>query len=364
MLRQSRLASGLLFAALAGVPASDAFAQTGPQVTITLRSYGEGTRGGGTAQSPEPFVVGQSVIVTKFAGDLNRGDYSVCTIGLDNTHTVEDLLSRRPHVWKVTVTPLAYEDGRAKMRIEWARYKSGGGQKPVAFQSMELQLAEGEHRPLDMLHGDAASQCPGQSVVLDVSANVVDDPAVADELLRYELWLVHKDAQGREIRRQYTATVRHGQLTEYSFVPIKFEVPDQPGSERRFDVSLTMRGSMRGRIEPNGRVRLLIESFAARQLGVRGTAPAVRGPAGAGRKNFEVTPGEAIEIKIPAPNGWAAMATTEGGKLSGRLGIAQGGPKTAPANAVSVEDGALRVSYEKFFEGHDTALILKVTRVQ
>jgi hypothetical protein len=141
-------------------------------------------------------------------------------------------------------------------------------------------------------------------------------------------------------------------------------VPDQPGSERRFDVLMTVKGSIRGRLEPDGKVRVQLESLAARHLGVRGAPPAARGPGGQGRKSLEVTPGEAIEIKIPAPNGWAAMATTEGGKLSGRIGIAQGGPKTAPPNAVSVQDGALRVSYEKFFEGHDTALILKVTRVQ
>jgi hypothetical protein len=364
MMRRSRLISGLLIAVMALLSGPAASAQSGPQVTVTLRSYGEGTKGGGRAESPESFIVGQPFTVTKFAGDLSRGDHSVCTIGLINNHTVEDLLNRRPHVWTVTVTPLAYEDGRAKMRLEWSRYKSGSGQKPVASQTLELQLGEGERRPLDMLHADGASQCPGESVVLDVSADVVEDPAVADELLRYDLWLVHKDAQGREIRRQYTATVRHGGLAEYAFAPVRFQVPEQPGSERRFDVLMTLKGSIRGRLEPGGKVRVQLESLAARHLGVRGKAPAVRGPAGRGRKGLEVTPGEAIEIKIPAPNGWTAMATAEGGKLSGRIGVAQGGPNTAPPNAVSVADGAIRVSYEKFFEGHETSLILKVTRVQ
>jgi hypothetical protein len=266
-------------------------------------------------------------------------------------------------VWKVTVTPLAYEDGQAKMQVEWTRYKSGT-QQPVLSQTLQLQLREGERRPLDMLHADASSRCPGQSVVLDVSADVVEDPAVADEVLRYDVWLVHKDAQGRETRRQYTATVRHGGLAEYAFPPVRFQVPDQPGSERRFDVLMIVKGTIRGRLERDGKVRVQLESLAARHLGVRGQAPAVEGAAGRGRKSVEVTPGEAIEIKIPAPNGWAAMAATEGGKLNGSFGIAQGGPKTAPPSAVTVENGAVRVSYEKFFEGHDTALILKVTRVQ
>ncbi len=127
---------------------------------------------------------------------------------------------------------------------------------------------------------------------------------------------------------------------------------------------MTVKGSIRGRLEADGKVRVQLESRAARDLGVRGQPAAVPGAAGRGRKSVEVTPGEAIEIKIPAPSGWAAMATAEGGTLNGRLGIAQGGPKTAPPNAVSVENGALRVSYEKFFEGHETSLILKVTRVQ
>ena len=117
MLRRTRLISGLLFAAMC-LFGSAAFAQSGPQATVTLRSYGDGGRGGGSAASPEPFVVGQTFTAMKFAGDLNRGDYSICTTGLDNTRTVEDLLTRRPHVWKVMVTPLAYEDGRARMRVE------------------------------------------------------------------------------------------------------------------------------------------------------------------------------------------------------------------------------------------------------
>jgi hypothetical protein len=364
MLGRTRLASGLLIAVAACLFTPPAFAQSGPQVTITLRNYGGAPRGGGTAATPQPFVVGQPFTTFKFAGDLVRGDQSICTIGLDNTHTLDELLARRAHVWKITVTPLGYEDGRATMRLEWARYKAGGSQQPVASASLQLTLDEGERRPLDMLHADAGSQCPGNSAVLDVTADMVEDPASADELLRYDLWLVHKDAQGRESRRQYTATVRHGGLVDYAFAPLRFQVPDQPGSTRRFDVLLTLKGSVRGRLEADGKIRLLLESLAARHLGVRGAAPAARGSGGQGRKSLEVTPGEAVEIKIPTPNGWAAMGLNEGDKISGRIGFAQGGPKTAPAQAVSVEDGAVRVSYEKFFEGHETSLILKVTRVQ
>jgi len=62
MLRRTRLISGLLIAATACVPASAALAQSGPQLTVGLRNFGEGASGelhGGTTElvDPSPGVI-------------------------------------------------------------------------------------------------------------------------------------------------------------------------------------------------------------------------------------------------------------------------------------------------------------------
>ena len=364
MFLRPSIATGLLIAAAVGLHPRTAVAQAMPQVTVALNIYGGAARGGGGARDPQPFIVGQPYTTYKFAGDLNRNDHSICTVGGAQSLTLDDLLSRYAHVWKVSITPLSYEGGRERMRLEWVRYKSGSGQQPVASAKLELQLDEGETRPLDMLHADAGSQCSGKSVVLDVSASIQEDQALADEVLQYELWLVHKDAQGRETRRQMSATMRQGQEYGYLFAPIRFQVTDQPGTDRRFTVAITMKGSIRGRLQPDGRIAVQLDSAARRALVVRGEPMTTGGGGGEGRKAFTVAPGEVVEIKIPAPSGWSALPAKEGGRLSGTVGIAPAGSGTAPTEAVSVADGAVRVSHAKFFEGHETSLILKVTRVQ
>ena len=363
MLRKLSFAIGLLSTIVVWLQAAAALAQATPQITVALNSYGETARSTSGARDSQPFVVGHPLTTYRYAGDLNRNDQSICTVGGGQSRTLEDLLSRYAHVWKITVTPLSFEDGREKMRLEWTRYRSGAAQ-PVASAKLQLQLDEGDTRPIDMLHADPASECAARSAVLEISAGVVEDARFINEVLRYELWLVHKDAQGRETRRQMIADARQGQEFTYAFAPIRFEVADQPGTDRRFTVTLTLNGSIRGRLQPDGRIAVLLDSAAGRDLVVRGETSPSRGGVGEGRKAFTAASGEAVEIKIPKPSGTSARAANEGGTLSGAVGIVPRGSTPPPADAVSIAGGAVRVSHEKFFEGHETSLILKVTRVR
>jgi hypothetical protein len=337
-----------------------------PEVRVQLSTISATGGMVGSTGGTNRFVIGEAFTTHLASGDLSTANPSICVSGAYSNKTVDDLLTKYAHVWQVRVTPLEYSAGREKMRVEWARFENGAATKPAFGGRFELTLDEGERHVLDLLHGDPATNgCNATAALLELGAAFKEDPAYAEVMLKYELWLVHTTNTGRALTRQFTTMAQHGSTSRYGFTPIRFELPAPAGTDRSFDVSMSVRGTLTGRLRPDGRVTLEIDTARSDGLGAHGATPSARGGSGEGQKTIDIGLGETIEIKIPPGSGWAGVAARQGQPLSGG-GRASQAPSRhePPTRAVTAVNGSVRVNYPLFFEGHSTSLILKVTRVE
>jgi hypothetical protein len=337
-----------------------------PEVRVQLSTISATGGMVGWTGGTDRFVIGEAFTTHLASGDLSTGNPSICTAAAYSNKTVDDLLTEYAHVWQVRITPLDYSAGRETMRVEWARFEKGIAIRPAFGGRLELTLDEGERHVLDLLHGDPATNgCNASAALLELGAAFKEDPAYADVMLKYELWLVHTTSTGATVTRQFMTMAQQGSTSRYGFTPVRFELPALAGSDRAFDVSMSVRGTLTGRLRADGRVTLELDTARSDGLGARGAAPSARGGRGEGQKTIDVGLGETIEIRIPPGSGWAGAAARRGQGLSGG-GRASRPPSRdeRPTQPVTVVNGSVRVNYPLFFKGHSTSLILKVTRVE
>jgi hypothetical protein len=356
-------AAGIVSLALvASIPVQPAEAQ--PQLNVGIRAYRlDGTPRGG-AQSPHPLITEGAV--TNFFFTHRRDGNGNCTIGAadSDVRTLEDLRREYAHVWKVTRTGRTYEGGRYTFDIEWARYDSEPAGGPVVERRQRLSLFEGQAYQLDMLRSPGLDSCGVDSILLDVEAAAKEDPAVADVVLRYDLWLVHQDAAGKHTRH-FVAMGRHGARVPFGFSPLRFDVPRLRPDQFNFDVVTRVGGSLRGRLAPDGKVRLELETSRTDRLEREDDALSAQNGAtgGTGRKVLEAALGEAIEISLPARSGFSAQAATPASKgVSGGLSAKKEG--AAPTEAFVLKGDVLAVNFKPFFEKQRVSIVLQVRKAE
>ena len=339
-----------------------------PQISVYLKSIGGTGRVGGWAGDTKRFAVGEPFTLLLVAGDLARGDTSICSIGGYSSSTLDELVTRYSHVWRINVTPIEYSAGQQKVALVWARFRTGSADKPAVEGSQQITLDEGDRYMLDFLRRDPTSRdCDTSAVLLDVSAGFKEDGAYADTMLKYELWLVHTDSHGGRVTRQFVTMARQGTEMPYAFPSLRFPIRDLSGATREYDVTMTVEGSIRGRLTAGGKVVLELATNRNDGLTPRQDPPRLRADVGSGRKYLEVALNEALEIKFPVKGGFAAARAGEA-PLSGGIGIAgRASGAVAPVKQtepITVVNGSVRVDWTQFFRGHETSLVLKVTRVQ
>ena len=348
-----------------------------PQVSVYLKNIDNTGRIGGWAGDTRRFAVGEPFTLLLVAGNLARGDTSICWIGGYSSSTLQDLVARYAHVWRIAVTPLEYANGQHKMQVDWARFRTGAADRPVARGTQQLTLNEGDRHVLDLLTRDpAARDCSTRAVSLDVSAAFKEDAALADAMLEYEIWVMHTNSHGEKITRRVVTMGRQGAAMPYGFPSIRFAVPEVSGATRQFDVSIDIGGTVRGRVTADGKILLEVTTSRRDGLTPRNEAPRRAGPeiepgqrgAPGGRKYLEVTAEETLGITIPAKSGFASARLGDAPAAgSGTIGFRASDAASEAARQtepIAVVNGFLRVYFQQFFEGHETSLILKVTRVQ
>ena len=97
---------------------------------------------------------------------LERGTESLCSAGSSdvNAGVLDDLVSRHLHVWKITSRAAGVTERGFAFDLEWVRYASATGTRPVASGRNTLILAEGQRHVLDLVHATGASaQCDAGS---------------------------------------------------------------------------------------------------------------------------------------------------------------------------------------------------------
>jgi len=347
---------------LSFAPAAAQDKESGPTLDVNLQTL---KRTGGvsiTAHGDEWLTPGTPVTWFLSAGTTSPGEMTVCGGGVSSTGTLADKLARAAFVWEVKMLPSKYENGIATFDLEWARYQADSNGRPVAEGSSTLSLRDGERQQIDFVRGAPGTRtCGDESAVVDVGTGYHEPRQFAQSVLQYDLWLKHQQANGEVVTRKFTGMGLQGADVGFVFEPLHFAVRQVVPDQATYDVFTTVQGTIKGRLLPNGRVAVTVDTRRRDGVGPRGSTYS-GGSGNAGRKFLDAASGEAIEIELPAPGGSSRV----GARVGSGLSAAPRGPapSSAPKQAVSVVDGRLVVDNALFFQGQRTSLIVQVKPVR
>jgi hypothetical protein len=362
--------SGLMAAVLAGgfaAPLAAEQAGVQPMLAVTARAFHADGAAGASAGGSDPFVVGKSATYFLYAG--RSGQEGGCSLGSADSSArgLDELLNTAAHVWKVTATGVKYEGGKQTFDLEWARYASAAGAVPVVSRKQRLTLAQDQAYTVDLLH-NSSGDCRTSSIVVEIAAGVREDPALANTVLHYDVWLVRRSASGKKESRQFVLTGKQGAAVPFAFAPLVGEVPALQPSQYDFSVLTHVSGELRGRIGANGRLSLELTTRREDRLYHPAQDPPSNPGLGAGRKVLDVGEGEAVEIELPARSGYSAhyasaVDAAQGKGTMSRLGAGQGAPASS-LPAVSLQNGRVVVSFGPYFANERVSLIVQARKVE
>jgi hypothetical protein len=353
----------LLAAVTAAAGAETHHAQAAGALTPILQLHARTTaRDGGVFQSATataPFVPGVPVILSATAGTSRPSEMTLCGGGVGGDRPIQDLLKQSSFVWKITLIPVKQVEARVIFDLEWARYQADSPARPVMQGMSTLTLAEGQRQVIDLAHGAAgSSRCGAESTVIEVGAAVQEEPKLAAAILQYDLWLTHQAPGGAKQVRHFTGMGTQGAEIAFAFLPLRFQLQPRTPSQATYDVITSVKGTLRGRLQDDGRIALTVDTSRRDGLGPRGEAAA--GDAGnSGVKRLEVGESEAVEIELPATGGSSSIPVDTGARTAPAPGT-----RPPTIDGVTVADGRIRIDHAQFFAGQRTALVLQVKEVR
>ena len=342
---------------------------SGAQPVLAMTAYSVAADGSTVASAggDDPLVAGNAVTHYLYAG--KAGQEGLCSSGSADGSVTDlgTLLGRAAHVWKVTATGVKYEGGKQTFDFEWARYASASGTVPVVSRKQRLTLAQDQAYTVDLLH-NSSSDCRTASIVVEIAAGVREDPALANTVLHYDVWLVRRDASGKKETRQFVLTGKQGAAVPFAFAPLVGEVPALQPNQYDFSVLTHVSGELRGRIGANGRLSLELNTRRQDRLYHPAQDPSSNPGLGAGRKVLDVGEGEAVEIELPARSGYSAHYASAADAAQGqgtmsRIGAGQGAPASS-LPAVSLQSGRVVVSFGPYFTNERVSLIVQARKAE
>jgi hypothetical protein len=364
MIMRTFLARDLVFvvAMTAGVsadlPSAGAKAGSTPMIEVHARTM---KREGGVAQSGTAngsFVPGSPETLSVNAGTTHPEEMTLCGGGVGGDRPIADMLKSSSFVWKLTTRPTKYENGRGTFDLEWARYRADSGDRAVAQGSSTLTLAEGQRQAVDFVRGAPGSgSCTAESTLIEVAVAVREDQKLAQTILQYDLWLTHRSPDGEQKVRHFVGMGAQGAEVAFAFVPLRFGVPQVVSNQQPYDLITSVLGKLRGRVTPDGRITLAVDTTRNDGMGPPGE-PASGYGGGSGSKYLEMAEGEAIEIELPAASGRSSRPA-----FAGVIPPPRAGAPDRVTEPVSVRDGRVIVDESLFFQGHRTSLVVQIRRV-
>jgi hypothetical protein len=187
---------------MAGTPASAQAPSTSaaPKATLTVRALGNMRKAGqGGSTSFIDLAAGSSVEIyamtgamspsTGFVHGFRWSSDELCGTALSSSSPGRrgrlDVRQAR-YSWQLDVKMLSVETDKITFDVALARTHHV---EPIEIvrNTFHLTLRENEPRIIDLVHGSPTSRC--DTVVLDISASVAEEPAFTSRSIEWYLWL-------------------------------------------------------------------------------------------------------------------------------------------------------------------------------
>lgn len=338
----------------------------GEKVRVTLQTFGT-SASGATREADTLSIVaapGESVVLAVGAGTFDgagRAQPGFCGGFSRASSDAGAAAGQAPHVWIATIDVRDAGMKGIELVVRWEHVESAQIGRPVQVRgdTRALTLREGEHHLLDFADaGDGAGECP-RSVLVQLRADIVEDPKLADTKFALDAWLVDEAGDGSKQVHRLALDARQGDLVEFVFPALSWPVPKfQFDHGDRAEVWAEISGTVRGRLRQDGSFELMLD--AGRSLGVRRSGSPEQAALGdGGTKIVRVASGETVRLVLPSPRGYFEIGRDGlGGAIS------QDSPPlpTSAADGVRFADDRLGLSFGPFLAGHKMSILLAAHR--
>ena len=362
----------ILAPALASPSSSDAEAPVPAipdLVSVELRAHATPEDGATSevASAGQPLHVGERGSAYLLTGSFDEPGpprNEMCTSSVGSGAPADSREAGSVHVWRAAFTVVAATMEEITVEVEWSRdtARTRGAHERVRGDSRRITLREGQAHTLDVIQADQPDRC-ADSLRVDLSAQIEEDPRFERERLVYDVWLLDEDGSAGGASRHFRTSARHGEEVGFSFPALHWELvrPEQGGARAR--VLADVSGQLRGRLREDGSIDLILD--AHRQLGVvLPTELGARGGIGdGGRKALRLREGETLGLILPRPQGSHAIAldgswgSTFGAKQMRPTRLPPGSPDGVTWNADSVS-----VDFPAYLADHRMSLRVTARR--
>lgn len=194
--------------------------------------------------------------------------------------------------WTVEGRLLSADVDSARIAIRWTRRVMDPSLAGLGdmVREYETRLQEGSRSVIDFLRSPAG-EAPGcDGVVVQMWLEFRDPPELARAVLDYDVWLVHRDASGREALERSRGRTLQGEDLPYRFPSVEYAGDGRfsPGAFRA-----EFGGRVKGRVRPDGRIDLSVRAARTLYKGALGNGSG-------GEKQATINSGETIELELPA----------------------------------------------------------------
>jgi hypothetical protein len=288
-------------------------------------------------------------------GNFDPDNLCMNSIGSAINKDKKELIIIAPHFWWVEVQSFPSELGKLSLEIKWEHYFSEKKGYPVkiAGDTRMITLKEREKHVLDFLDVNPMVKFSCyRNVIVEITAQVEEDPELVNELIEYDIWLQHKSSEKNFINRRYQALGRQGEIIDFHFLPMRFPVPDKTLPETSdLEVILEVAGKIQGRVRRDGSINVRLD--VSRWIDTENAgSPRGGGIGDGGTKLFSVSPDESVSMVLPSP--------------SGSSGISKSSKMVSSSSLEKKLDSwgdVIGIDHSEFFKGQEDSLILTIRRV-
>lgn len=239
--------------------------------------------------------VGESVTLALFAGSPGNRDLGAQWGSTGGA--VDPKEQGALHLWLATVTPTRISGDDMTLALDWKRVDAlQSGQHEVrAGGASTIELKSGGRYVLDFVRSSAPGPSQCESALIQLEASVVDEAPLADATLAYDLWLVDRDQAGREVTRHMQIAGKQRETLNFRFFPAGWSADGSPArDDRRPDIAVEVRGTLRGRLLRDGSVEVVVAPSRTVREGAN------VGTTGYRETSLTARPGETIRLDVPS----------------------------------------------------------------